>query len=101
MTLPHTPAWQGLSIVVESSLHAAEYLMMDHIGKFIILLGILIVVIGVLVLLIDRIPLLGKLPGDIHIQRGRFQVYFPVVTSIVLSVVLTLIFWLASWLGRR
>ena len=37
---------------------------------------------------------LGRLPGDIHIQRGNWTFYFPLATSIVVSLVLTLVFWL-------
>jgi hypothetical protein len=41
---------------------------------------------------------LGRLPGDIYVQRGNWAFYFPLGTSIVLSVLLTLVFWL---IGRR
>src|SRR5439155_658219 len=45
-----------------------------------------------------RVPWIGRLPGDIHIQRGNWHFYFPLATSIVLSLLLTLLFWL---FGRR
>jgi hypothetical protein len=45
-----------------------------------------------------RIPFLGRLPGDIHVQRGSWSFYFPLTTSIVLSIVLTLV--LALWSRR-
>jgi hypothetical protein len=45
-----------------------------------------------------RIPWLGRLPGDIHIQRGNWSLYFPLATCLVISVVLTLLF---SLFGRR
>jgi hypothetical protein len=44
------------------------------------------------------VPWVGRLPGDIHIQRGPWHFYFPLATSIVLSLLLTLLFWL---FGRR
>jgi hypothetical protein len=70
----------------------------QYIGKFLILLGLIIAAIGGLLLFSEKIPWIGRLPGDIMIQRRNFTFYFPLVTSIVLSVVLTLIFWL---IGRK
>ena len=61
------------------------------IGKFIIILGIVFVVIGGIFLLIGKIPFIGRLPGDIYIQKKNFHFYFPVVTCLVISFVLTLI----------
>ena len=43
-----------------------------------------------------RIPFLGRLPGDIHVQRGSWSFYFPLTTSIVLSILLTLVLALLS-----
>ena len=71
---------------------------MSDVGKLLILFGLLIAGAGVLLVLVGRVPWLGRLPGDIHIQRGNWTFYFPLATSIVVSVVLTLIFWL---IGRR
>lgn len=68
------------------------------IGRFLIIIGILCAVIGGILLLSPRIPWLGKLPGDILIQKKNFTFYFPIATSIVLSIILTLIVWL---IGRR
>ena len=70
----------------------------QHIGKFLIITGIVIAAIGGLFLLSGKIPWLGKLPGDIVIQRKNFTFYFPLATSILLSIIITFIFWL---LGRR
>jgi len=70
----------------------------QYIGKFLILLGLIIAAMGGLLLFSEKIPWIGRLPGDIMIQRRNFTFYFPLVTSIVLSVVLTLIFWL---IGRK
>jgi len=52
----------------------------------------------VVLMLAGRVPWLGRLPGDISIQRGNWSFYFPIVTSLVVSVLLTLLFWL---FGRR
>ena len=70
----------------------------QHIGKFLILLGLLISAIGGLLLLSGKIPWIGRLPGDILIQKKNFTFYFPLATSILLSLILTLLFWL---LGKR
>jgi hypothetical protein len=70
----------------------------QHIGKFLILFGLLISAIGGLLLLSGKIPWLGRLPGDILIQKKNFTFYFPLATGILLSIILTLIFWL---LGKR
>jgi hypothetical protein len=75
--------------------------MHDPLGRMIILLGAILVGIGVVITFFERIPLLGKLPGDIHFRRGNFQAYFPLVTSIALSVIVSLIFWIVSRLARK
>lgn len=67
---------------------------MAPLGKLLIILGIVMVVIGLAFLFADKIPFLGRLPGDIYIKRERFGFYFPITTSIVISIVLTIIFWL-------
>ena len=71
-----------------------------YIGKFLVILGIIIAIVGALLLLFRNtgIPFVGKLPGDIVIQKKNFTFYFPIVTSIILSVMLSLIFYL---LGRK
>jgi hypothetical protein len=72
------------------------------IGRFLVLLGLVLVAVGGLLWLGSalgaRVPFLGRLPGDIHVQRGNWSFYFPLTTSLVLSLVLTLIF---SLLSRR
>jgi formate hydrogenlyase subunit 3/multisubunit Na+/H+ antiporter MnhD subunit len=66
---------------------------MPELGKTLIVLGIAIVVLGVLFTFGGRIPWLGNLPGDIHIQRGRFSFYFPITTCIVISAVISLVLY--------
>ena len=63
----------------------------EGIGKIIIIVGAVIVVLGLVLAFGERIPFLGKLPGDILIRKDGFTFYFPVVTFLLLSVVLTLI----------
>ncbi len=71
---------------------------MSDVGKLLIVFGLLIALAGVLLLLVGRVPWLGRLPGDIHVQRGPWTFYFPIATSLLLSIVLTIVLWL---LGRR
>lgn len=66
--------------------------MMEQMGKFIVLTGVVLVVVGLLMMLAQKLPLgLGRLPGDIVIKRDNFTFYFPLATSILLSIILTLI----------
>jgi thiosulfate reductase cytochrome b subunit len=67
---------------------------MAGLGKTLIYLGIVIVIAGVLVSVSDRLPWLGHLPGDIHIQRERFSFHFPLTTCIVVSMVISLVAYL-------
>ena len=60
-------------------------------GKFLIIAGILILVTGIIIQLFPKLPLPGKLPGDIVIDRGNFRMYLPITTSILVSIVLSLI----------
>ena len=71
---------------------------MSELGRALIVLGVVIAVLGLALVFFDRVPWIGRLPGDIHVQRGNWTFYFPLGTSILLSVVLTLVLWL---IGRR
>jgi DUF2905 family protein len=73
-------------------------IVVSDLGKLMIVLGALIAVVGVILVVAGRLPWIGRLPGDILIQRGTWSFYFPLATSLVLSVVLTLVLWL---IGRR
>lgn len=67
---------------------------MSILGKTLIILGIILIGMGVIFMFIDKIPFLGKLPGDIRIEKKNFSFYFPLTTSIIISIILSLIFWL-------
>ncbi|OGW32870.1 MAG: hypothetical protein A2X59_03760 [Nitrospirae bacterium GWC2_42_7] len=71
---------------------------MQHIGKLLLILGIVIALIGALLLLSAKISWLGKLPGDFLVQKKNFTLYFPLATSLLISILLTLLFW---FFGRR
>lgn len=69
--------------------------MNDHatIGWMLLVLGLAIAGVGLVVLLAPSIPWLGRLPGDIRIERDNFRFCFPVMTCLLFSLVLTLILW--------
>jgi hypothetical protein len=62
-------------------------------AKLIVLIGIVVLAVGLALLLAERFGL-GRLPGDILIERDGFRLYIPVMTSIIVSVALTLLLWL-------
>ena len=64
------------------------------LGKMLILLGVFIILIGFLLVIGEKIPWIGRLPGDIIIRKKNFTFYFPIVTSILISIILTLLFTL-------
>ena len=66
-------------------------------GKILIFIGIVLVVIGLMVQFADRIPFIGRLPGDIIIDRGNFKFYFPIATSILISLILSLVLYFIQW----
>lgn len=67
---------------------------MSEIGKLLVLVGFLIIIIGILLTFAGKIPFIGKLPGDIVIERKNFTLYLPIGTSILLSIILSLILYL-------
>ena len=69
---------------------------MNEIGKFLIIFGFIIIILGLLLTFAGKIPFIGRLPGDIVIEKRNFVLYFPLGTSILLSIILSLIFYLIS-----
>ena len=70
------------------------------LGRILLSLGAVIALVGLLLVVAEKFPGLriGRLPGDISVQRERWSFYFPLGTSILVSVVLSFLLWL---LGRR
>lgn len=66
-------------------------------AKWLIIAGIVLIIAGVLWQLVGRFIPLGKLPGDIVIEKENVKVYFPIVTMILVSIVLSLIFSLGRF----
>ena len=73
---------------------------MADLGKILLGVGLVMVLLGGFLLFVSnfsgKVPWLGRMPGDIYIERGSWRFYFPLGTSILLSVVLTALFWLFS-----
>lgn len=69
---------------------------MNPIAKWLITGGILLIVIGVFWQLVGRFIPLGRLPGDIVVEKENVKVYFPIVTMIIISILLSLLFSLGG-----
>ncbi|MBM4351052.1 MAG: DUF2905 domain-containing protein [Deltaproteobacteria bacterium] len=65
---------------------------MGALGKLLILLGVFIVLMGLLLMAGDKIPWVGRLPGDIVIKKEKFTFYFPLATCILISLLITIFF---------
>lgn len=63
-------------------------------SRTLITLGVMLVVVGLLWPWLGKLGL-GRLPGDIVIERGSSRIYFPVTSSILVSIVLSLLLWLS------
>ncbi|MCG8603994.1 DUF2905 domain-containing protein [bacterium] len=68
----------------------------ESLGKMFLAIGALFLVLGLLFSYIKHIPFLGKMPGDILIEKKNFMFYFPLATSLILSVVLSILFYFFS-----
>jgi hypothetical protein len=69
--------------------------MNQETGKYIIIAGAGIVIIGLLIYFFhDKLNWLGRLPGDIRIEKENFRFYFPITTMILLSLLISAILWI-------
>ncbi|MEK6576351.1 MAG: DUF2905 domain-containing protein [Nitrospirota bacterium] len=66
------------------------------IGKIFIIFGLIMLAVGGIMFFAERIPWIGRLPGDIYIQRRNFTFYLPLTTSIIISILLSLFLWFLS-----
>ena len=67
---------------------------MNYLGKALIIFGIVLVVVGVFFTVGGKIPWLGRLPGDIIIEKKNFSFYFPLTTCILISIALSVFYFL-------
>ena len=66
--------------------------MNPETGKYVIAFGVLIVIAGIIIYFFhDKLHWIGRLPGDIRIEKENFRFYFPLTTMIIFSLILTLI----------
>ena len=69
--------------------------MQSETGKYIIIAGVVIVLLGVIIYFFhDKLNWIGRLPGDIRVEKENFRFYFPITTMILLSVIASLLIWL-------
>ncbi|RAW03181.1 DUF2905 family protein [Pseudochryseolinea flava] len=62
-------------------------------GKLLIIVGIVFIIVGLIVIFIPKLPLPGKLPGDVVIEKENFKLFLPITSSILISLLLSLIFY--------
>ncbi len=74
---------------------------MDGIGRALVIAGVVILVVGLALIFAQRVPFVGRLPGDFTLRGDGWTVYAPIATSIVVSLVLTAALSLFAWLARR
>jgi hypothetical protein len=74
---------------------------MSSFGKILVVFGSVIVLLGVFLMYFDKIPFIGKLPGDIKIEKDNFRFYFPLMTCIIISVIVSAIMFLISYLSKK
>lgn len=68
---------------------------MPQLGKILITAGIILIIAGLIVYFAgDKLNWIGRLPGDIRVEKEHVRFYFPITTMIILSVVLSLLIWL-------
>jgi len=69
--------------------------MNSETGKWIVGIGVIIILVGIIIYFFhDKLNWIGRLPGDIRIEKENFKFYFPIVTMILFSLLGTLIIWL-------
>jgi ribose/xylose/arabinose/galactoside ABC-type transport system permease subunit len=72
-----------------------DYFWGNPVSRFLVTLGVILILAGIVWPFLQRIGI-GRLPGDIVVEREHFRFYFPIVTSILVSIVLTIILWLLN-----
>lgn len=69
---------------------------MDHLARTIMIIGLVLFAVGIFLQLFPSMPLLGKLPGDLRIDRPGFTLYIPITTCLLLSAILSGFLWILS-----
>ncbi|HXB33682.1 MAG TPA: DUF2905 domain-containing protein [Puia sp.] len=69
-------------------------------GLYILFLGLILVVVGIIIYFFhDKLGWIGRLPGDIRVERPGFRLYIPIATMLLASVVLSVVLWLIRRMG--
>jgi hypothetical protein len=68
----------------------------SHLGRLLIVIGLVAAGIGLVLIFMGKIPWIGRLPGDFFCRGKNVTFFFPLMTSLVVSVILTLILWLIN-----
>ena len=71
---------------------------LSGVGRFLLIVGIVIAAVGLALIFAEKIPWIGRLPGDFFWKGKNVSFYFPLTTSILISIILTLILW---FINRR
>lgn len=74
---------------------------MQPMGRLLVVFGVMIAVLGLGLSFFDKIPFLGKLPGDITVKRENFQVFLPITSSVIVSIIISTVLWLFSYLKGK
>ena len=69
-------------------------------GRVLIGCGLLLIGVGALLLLAPKIPWIGRLPGDMIIERKHLSFYFPLTSCLIASLLMTLLLWIVGRFGR-
>jgi len=73
---------------------------MEPLARVLIVAGAVLFIAGVLLTVLPNVPWIGRLPGDIRIERPNFRLYAPLTTSLIVSLVLSFLLWLfGRWRG--
>jgi len=69
---------------------------LNWIGKALIIFGAIIILVGVAFMFANKLPWIGRLPGDVVIQKKNFTLFFPITTCIIISLVISFIFYIIN-----
>lgn len=67
---------------------------MSGLGKWLVVIGLAMAILGGAMMFAGRFPFLGRLPGDIVVERPGFTVYIPIATCLLISLLASLVLWL-------
>ena len=74
---------------------------LETMGKMLLMFGAILLVLGLILVTLAKVPLAGRLPGDVHLRLDNASCYFPLMTGIMLSILATLVLNLILWLVRK